>query len=154
MPYPPSMTHAERTTKPLTPEDRRDRLRAFADRMLLGLEKIDDPETGEDIEKGIRRALMIERLYARIDAAEVRSNRHAVEVTPRRDTQRPAGLSVALPVSVPAPTQSEIAARALVMKPQPATSRQQIEGMLQMLEGLMSEDEIEALLTAEDDDTS
>ena len=40
------MDHAERIAEQLTPEQRRERLRAFADRMLIALGGVDDPETG------------------------------------------------------------------------------------------------------------
>lgn len=149
------MTQTQRPSRPLSAEDRRERLRAFADRMLIGLDKLDDPETGEDIEKGIRRALMIERLYARVDAAEGRGWRDAVETAPRHTTSRPAmslsPVAAQTTVQTTALTQAEIAARALALKPQPGMSRDQIEEMLQMLGGLMSDEEIDALLTAEDD---
>lgn len=148
------MTQTQSPSRPLSAEDRRERLRAFADRMLIGLDKLDDPETGEDIEKGIRRALMIERLYARVDAAEGRGWRYAVEATPRRDAPRPAVSLGPVPAETTALTQAEIAARALALKPQSGMSREQIEEMLQMLGGLMSDEEIDALLTAEDEDSS
>ncbi|WP_298330934.1 hypothetical protein [Asticcacaulis sp.] len=164
------MTQTPHPSRPLSAEDRRERLRAFADRMLIGLDKLDDPETGEDIEKGIRRALMIERLYARVDAAEGRGWRYAVETAPRRDAPKPmvslspvaaqmaaqttAQTAAQTTAQTTALTQAEIAARALALKPQPGMSREQIEEMLQMLGGLMSDEEIDALLTAEDDDSS
>lgn len=62
----------------LTPETRRGHLRAIADRMLLALSREADPKTGEEIEKGIRRALLIERLYARCDATEAKAIKNAV----------------------------------------------------------------------------
>jgi len=73
------MDYAQRTEERLTPEERRARLRAFADRMLMALGGIDDPEDGDDIEKGIRLALMIERVYARVDASEAQAPRRAAE---------------------------------------------------------------------------
>lgn len=54
----------------LTPEERRDYLRAFADRMLLKLTKMDDPEDLPDVERAVRVASVIERLYSRCDRAE------------------------------------------------------------------------------------
>ncbi|MFT3998287.1 MAG: hypothetical protein QM667_12850 [Asticcacaulis sp.] len=53
-----------------TPQARRAHLRAVADRMLSLLVRQDDPEDGDGIEKTVRRALLIERLYARCDTAE------------------------------------------------------------------------------------
>jgi len=72
------MDHAPHSREQLTPEERRARLRAFADRMLLALDDFDPPETGEEIDAGIRRALMIERLYARVDASEAVSRKRAI----------------------------------------------------------------------------
>ncbi|MGN6364821.1 hypothetical protein [Asticcacaulis taihuensis] len=61
----------DRTAQPhLTPEARRDLLRAFADRMLLKVTAMDDPEDLPDVEKAVRTAAMIERLYSRCDRAE------------------------------------------------------------------------------------
>ncbi|UDF05487.1 hypothetical protein [Asticcacaulis sp. AND118] len=61
----------------MTPEQRRKRLRAFADRMLIALGEVDDPENGDDVVKGVRTALMIERLYARCDASEAGAHKRA-----------------------------------------------------------------------------
>lgn len=54
----------------LTPEERRALLRAFADRMLLKVTAMDDPEDMPGIEKAVRTAAVIERLYSRCDRAE------------------------------------------------------------------------------------
>ncbi|UDF02474.1 hypothetical protein [Asticcacaulis sp. AND118] len=71
------MDHAQRTDEHLTPEQRRERLRAFADRMLIALEDLDTPQTRDDVTKGVRTALMIERLYARCDASETQAYKRA-----------------------------------------------------------------------------
>ncbi|BEV11175.1 hypothetical protein ATDW_16710 [Asticcacaulis sp. DW145] len=98
----------------LTPETRRGHLRAIADRMLLALSREADPKTGEEIEKGIRRALLIERLYARCDATEAKAIKNAVA-----RIERP--VAVGKTASSPAPatgkeTQFDIATRALALK--------------------------------------
>ena len=54
----------------LSPEERRKLLRAFADRMLLKVTAMDDPEDLPSVEKAVRTAAMIERLYSRCDRAE------------------------------------------------------------------------------------
>ena len=54
----------------LTPEERRELLRAFADRMLLKVTAMDDPEDLPGVEKAVRTAAMIERIYSRCDRAE------------------------------------------------------------------------------------
>ena len=54
----------------LTPEERRELLRAFADRMLLKVTAMDDPEDMPGVEKAVRTAAMIERIYSRCDRAE------------------------------------------------------------------------------------
>lgn len=54
----------------LTPEERRELLRAFADRMLLKVTAMDDPADLPGIEKAMRTAAMIERIYSRCDRAE------------------------------------------------------------------------------------
>jgi hypothetical protein len=54
----------------LSPEERRKLLRAFADRMLLKVTKMDDPEDMPGVEKAVRVAAVIERLYSRCDRAE------------------------------------------------------------------------------------
>ncbi|MDI7776286.1 hypothetical protein [Asticcacaulis sp. EMRT-3] len=54
----------------LTPETRREMLRAFADRMLLKITAMDDPEDMPGVERGVRVAAVIERLYSRCDRAE------------------------------------------------------------------------------------
>ena len=57
----------------LSPEERRGLLRAFADRMLLKITAMDDPEDMSGVERAVRVAAVIERLYSRCDRAE----RHA-----------------------------------------------------------------------------
>lgn len=54
----------------LTPDERRVLLRAFADRMLLKVTAMDDPEDMPGVEKAVRVAAVIERLYSRCDRAE------------------------------------------------------------------------------------
>jgi len=54
----------------LTPDERRTLLRAFADRMLLKVTAMDDPEDLPGVEKAVRTAAMIERVYSRCDRAE------------------------------------------------------------------------------------
>ncbi|MCR6660628.1 MAG: hypothetical protein NVV72_15250 [Asticcacaulis sp.] len=54
----------------LTPDERRKLLRAFADRMLLKVTAMDDPEDLPGIEKAVRTAAVIERVYSRCDRAE------------------------------------------------------------------------------------
>jgi hypothetical protein len=54
----------------LTPEERRTLLRAFADRMLLKVSAMDDPNDLPGIEKAMRVAAVIERVYSRCDRAE------------------------------------------------------------------------------------
>ena len=54
----------------LTPEERRELLRSFADRMLLKITAMDDPEDMPGVEKAVRVAAVIERLYSRCDRAE------------------------------------------------------------------------------------
>jgi hypothetical protein len=49
---------------------RRTLLRAFADRMLLKVSAMDDPEDLPGVEKAVRVAAMIERVYSRCDRAE------------------------------------------------------------------------------------
>ena len=58
------------TQEKLTPEERRGLLRAFADRMLLKITAMDDPEDMPGVEKAVRVAAVIERLYSRCDRAE------------------------------------------------------------------------------------
>lgn len=103
------MDAAQRHNDALRPEDRRMQLRAFADRMLLALSKTDDPETGEDIEKGIKRALLIERLYSRVDASEARPSKQVTSQVAVKSKPAAATASAA-------ETQFEIASRALAMK--------------------------------------
>ena len=45
-------------------------LRAFADRMLLKITAMDDPEDLPGVERAVRTAAVIERLYSRCDRAE------------------------------------------------------------------------------------
>ena len=54
----------------LTPEERRELLRAFADRMLLKVTAMDDPADLPGVEKAVRVAAVIERVYSRCDRAE------------------------------------------------------------------------------------
>ena len=54
----------------LTPEARRELLRAFADRMLLKVSNMDDPADLPGVERAVRVAAMIERVYSRCDRAE------------------------------------------------------------------------------------
>ncbi|BBF79654.1 hypothetical protein [Asticcacaulis excentricus] len=100
----------------LTPETRRGHLRAIADRMLLALSREADPKTGEEIEKGIRRALLIERLYARCDATEAKAIKNAVASIEQQVAAKKASPSPAPPPAQTKETQAEIASRALAMK--------------------------------------
>ncbi len=54
----------------LTPEARRTMLRAFGDRMLVKISAMDDPEDMPGVERAVRVAAMIERIYNRCDRAE------------------------------------------------------------------------------------
>ncbi|MFT3997314.1 MAG: hypothetical protein QM667_07900 [Asticcacaulis sp.] len=81
------MTVSERHTEQLTPQERRTRLRTFADRMLMALSNVDDPETGNDVAKGMRLALMIERLYARCDISEALASKRAAEARAEQERQ-------------------------------------------------------------------
>jgi ribosome-binding protein aMBF1 (putative translation factor) len=54
----------------LTPDERRELLRAFADRMLLKISAMDDPEDMPGVERAVRVATVIERVYSRCDQAE------------------------------------------------------------------------------------
>jgi hypothetical protein len=58
------------TQAQLPPDKRRTLLRAFADRMLLKVTLMDDPEDMPGVEKAVRTAAMIERIYSRCDRAE------------------------------------------------------------------------------------
>jgi len=65
------MSFDDRTAQQqLTPEERRELLRAFADRMLLKITAMDDPEDMPGVERAVRVAAVIERLYSRCDCAE------------------------------------------------------------------------------------
>jgi len=65
------MSLDDRTTQQqLTSEERRALLRAFADRMLRKLTTMDDPADMPGVEKAVRTAAVIERLYSRCDRAE------------------------------------------------------------------------------------
>ncbi|MFT4075281.1 MAG: hypothetical protein QM647_07080 [Asticcacaulis sp.] len=69
--HPVRMSQDDRTAQEhLTPDERRKLLRAFADRMLLRVTAMDDPEDLSGIEKAVRVAAMIERIYSRCDRAE------------------------------------------------------------------------------------
>ncbi len=61
------------TEERLSPEVRRRRLRAFADRMLLRAEALDDPEDMQGVERAVRVAAVIERIYSRCDRAETQA---------------------------------------------------------------------------------
>jgi hypothetical protein len=63
-------SHAPTAQPQLTPEERRNHLRAFADRMLLKLAAMDDPEDLPGVERAVRAASVVERLYSRCDRAE------------------------------------------------------------------------------------
>lgn len=192
------MNYAEHTKEQLTPEQRRERLRAFADRMLIALSNVDDPETGDDVVKGVRLALMIERLYARCDVSESLAHKRAIENIEHQRTlknrleftedQMQQKLSVpfvtlsqdalarqpqthrsgnpftelraqmaAMQVDLPSSrTQPDIAVEALALKAK--RLKRAAEGdkgsMREILGGLMSEDDLEAFLALDDDDTS
>ena len=65
------MSFDDRTAQEkLTPEERRALLRAFADRMLLKVTAMDDPEDMPGVERAVRVAAVIERVYSRCDRAE------------------------------------------------------------------------------------
>jgi hypothetical protein len=65
------MAMDERTAQAqLTPEERRALLRAFADRMLLKISAMDDPKDMPGVERAVRVAAVIERVYSRCDRAE------------------------------------------------------------------------------------
>ncbi|MGN6422566.1 MAG: hypothetical protein ACTHLA_04560 [Asticcacaulis sp.] len=65
------MSSDARTDQPhLTPEQRREMLRAFADGMLVKITQMDDPEDLPGVERAVRVAAVIERLYSRCDRAE------------------------------------------------------------------------------------
>jgi len=69
--HPIRMSLNDRTAQAqLTPEERRELLRAFADRMLFKVTAMDDPENMPGVEKAVRVAAMIERIYSRCDRAE------------------------------------------------------------------------------------
>ncbi|MDC7677370.1 hypothetical protein [Asticcacaulis machinosus] len=64
------METGTRTAERYTPEERRAKLRAFADRMLDHLEDMAPPQEVAEVERGMRTGLLIERLYNRVDTAE------------------------------------------------------------------------------------
>ena len=65
------MSLDDHTAQPhLTPEERRRLLRAFADRMLLKVTAMDDPEDMSGVERAMRVVAVIERVYSRCDRAE------------------------------------------------------------------------------------
>ena len=69
--HPIRISFDNRTAQPhLTPDKRRELLRAFADRMLLKVTAMDDPEDLPGVEKTVRTAAVIERIYSRCDRAE------------------------------------------------------------------------------------
>ncbi|GGZ35568.1 hypothetical protein [Asticcacaulis endophyticus] len=67
------MTSDPHTAESYTPQERRARLRAFADRMLDHLEDLAPPQDVPELERTVRIGLLIERLYARVDIAERRA---------------------------------------------------------------------------------
>ncbi|MFT3998187.1 MAG: hypothetical protein QM667_12350 [Asticcacaulis sp.] len=156
-------------------------MRAFADRMLIALGGVDDPgngpETGDDIAKGVKLALMIERVYARVDASEAEAPRRAAEAISDRvvlksraewgEGQLKEKLSVPfVTLSEDAPAQgpdnrsqapqdvSPTDARPDPPKAEP-TSRAPDDaannGLRLILQGLLPENEIEALINSTDD---
>ncbi|GGZ42365.1 hypothetical protein [Asticcacaulis endophyticus] len=64
------MTADAPTQERFTPEERRARLRAFADRMLERLGDLPSPYDAPELEQMTRTGLLIERVYARVDASE------------------------------------------------------------------------------------
>ncbi|MDC7684641.1 hypothetical protein PQU92_15250 [Asticcacaulis sp. BYS171W] len=74
------MSQVDRTKEQFSPEERRARLRAFADRMLACAEKLPDPETLPEIERAVRVGDRIERLYTRADASEAAAAKAKLEV--------------------------------------------------------------------------
>eukprot|EP01042_Synura_sphagnicola_P015050 gene15050-19030_t len=71
----------ERTAQAqLTPEERRGLLRAFADRMLRKITAMDDPADMPGVERAVRVAAVIERVYSRCDRAErqIRTEAHSL----------------------------------------------------------------------------
>ncbi|ESQ79086.1 hypothetical protein [Asticcacaulis sp. YBE204] len=68
-----------------TPDERRARLRAFADRMLVCAEKLPDPETLPEIERAVRVGDRIERLYARVDVSEAAAAKTKLEIYQHED---------------------------------------------------------------------
>ncbi|MDC7681672.1 hypothetical protein PQU92_00140 [Asticcacaulis sp. BYS171W] len=79
------MSQVDRTKEQFTPEERRARLRAFADRMLTCAEKLPDPDTLLDIERAVRVGDRIERLYARVDASAAKAAKAKLEVYQHSD---------------------------------------------------------------------
>jgi len=78
-PYPVRMTTHPHTQTLMTPEERRMRLRAFADRMLICAENMAPPEDLRDLERTVRVVALIERLYARVHVTEVKAPALAAE---------------------------------------------------------------------------
>ena len=71
----------------LTPEARRQMLRAFSDRMLLKITAMDDPEDMPGVERAMRVAAVIERVYSRCDRAEAHApDPHKLEAERARNT--------------------------------------------------------------------
>ncbi|WAC47215.1 hypothetical protein OVA03_10915 [Asticcacaulis sp. SL142] len=64
------MTSDPHTAERYTPQERRARLRAFADRMLERLGDLPSPGDVPELEQMTRTGLLIERIYARVDASE------------------------------------------------------------------------------------
>ena len=72
----------------LTPEERRGMLRAFADRMLIKVTALDDPEDLPGVERAVRVAAMIERVYSRCDRSETHApDPRKLEAERARNTQ-------------------------------------------------------------------
>ncbi len=81
----------------LTPEERRGLLRAFADRMLLKVSAMDDPEDMPGVEKAVGVAAVIERIYYRCDRSEHHTpDPHKVEA----DRARHAGEAIQAKVNL------------------------------------------------------
>ncbi|MDC7683493.1 hypothetical protein PQU92_09415 [Asticcacaulis sp. BYS171W] len=78
------MSQDPRTSERLTPEERRARLRAFADRILMCVEQMDDPKDMVEAERAMRFGALVERVYSRCDAADVlRDKQAAVKIVHR-----------------------------------------------------------------------
>ena len=81
----------------LTPEARRTMLRAFADRMLVKISAMDDPEDLPGVERAVRTAAAIERIYSRCDRSERQAPElHRLEAERARQTRDAVRARVAL----------------------------------------------------------